>query len=172
MVIVSRKFKPPSIDNSHRFLSLFGIHTFGNIFWQDSLNEIQNKHKNKLKWQSHFFMFRRLQNNVTWFLYMQHFYVWHQPEIWSKVIAILSSKSSQKKNKHSKWKTCLVKNIIAAKSINYLLMKNSVSPHFLWFFKTLNSLINRGGRWWGGGGGGGGVERAPSSHTVNGVQMT
>ena len=81
MVIVSRKFKPPSIDNSplysHPFLSLFGIHTFGNIFRQDSPNEIQNKHKNKLKWQSHFFMFRKLQNNVTCFFYMQHFYMQH-----------------------------------------------------------------------------------------------
>ena len=56
------------------FLSLFGTCTFGNIFWQDSPNEIQNKHKNKLVWQSHFFMFRRLQNNVTFF-YMQHFYM-------------------------------------------------------------------------------------------------
>ena len=62
--------------------------------------------------------------------------MWHQPMIWSKVIAILSIKSSQKKNKHSKWKTCLVKNITAAKLINYLLMKNSVSPHFLWFFQN------------------------------------
>ena len=37
---------------------------------------------------------------------------------------------------------------------NYLLMKSSVSPHLLWFFKTLNSLINRGWGWGGGGGGG------------------
>ena len=69
MVIVFRKIKPPSIDNpplySHPFLSLYEFHTFGNIFWRDSPNEIQNKHKNKLNWKSHFFMFRRLQNNVT-----------------------------------------------------------------------------------------------------------
>ena len=89
--------------------------------------------------------------------YMQHFYKWHQHEIWSKVIEILSIKSSQKKNKYSQSKTCLVKNIIAAKLINYLLMKSSVSPHLLWFFKTPNSLINRGqgmqGWGWRGGGG-------------------
>ena len=68
MVIVSRKFKPfyrqfPLYIAILSFLSLFGTHTFDNILWQYSPNEIQNKHKNKLT--SHFFMFRRLQNNIT-----------------------------------------------------------------------------------------------------------
>ena len=47
------------------FLSLFGARTFGNIFWQDGPNEIQDKHENKPLWQSHLFMFKRLQNKVT-----------------------------------------------------------------------------------------------------------
>ena len=77
----------------------------------------------------------------------------HQAEILSEVITILSIKSSLKKSQHSKWKTCLVKNIIAAKCIHYLLMKSSVSPHFykkiwvpplLWFLESLNSLLNKG----------------------------
>ena len=65
MVIVSRKFTPPPPFYRQSplyiaiailpFSSLFGTNTF----------DIQNKHKNKLKWQSHFYMFRRLQNNVT-----------------------------------------------------------------------------------------------------------
>ena len=44
--------------------------------------------------------------------------------------------------------------------INKLLMKSSLSPHLLWFFKTLNSLVNRGWGirgwgigWWRGEGG-------------------
>ena len=52
--------------------------------------------------------------------------------------------------------------------INNLLMKSSVSPHLLWFFKSLNSLINRG---WGMGGGWWVEEGGRGVHTVNGVQM-
>ena len=43
-------------------------------------NEIQDKHKDKLMWQSYFFMLRGLQNNVTCF-FKQHFYKQHQAEI-------------------------------------------------------------------------------------------
>ena len=77
----------------------------------------------------------------------------HQAEILSEVITILSIKSSLKKSQHSKWKTCLVKTIIAAKFIHYLLMKSSVFPHFykkiwvpplLWFLESINPLLNKG----------------------------
>ena len=45
-----------------------------------------------------------------------HCYKQHQAEIWSKIITILSIKGVQKKNKHSKWKTCWVE--------HYLLLQN------------------------------------------------
>ena len=70
MVIVSKSLNP--FYTQFRlyiaifpFLSLFGARTFGNIFCQDSPNKIQDEHKNKPMQQSHFFMFKRLQNKVT-----------------------------------------------------------------------------------------------------------
>ena len=53
-----------------------------------------------LMWQSYFFIFRRLKNNVTYF--KQHFYKQHQAEIWSEIVKISSIKRSKT---HSKWKT-------------------------------------------------------------------
>ena len=38
---------------------------FGKIFSTNWPNEIPNKHKNKLMWQSDFFIYRRLQNSTT-----------------------------------------------------------------------------------------------------------
>ena len=35
------------------------------FFWHDRPYEIPDKQKNKLMWQSHFFIFRRLKNDVT-----------------------------------------------------------------------------------------------------------
>ena len=37
------------------------------LFQQYDLNEIPDKHKNKLMWRSYFFIFRRLKNNVPCF---------------------------------------------------------------------------------------------------------
>ena len=54
-----------------------------------------------------FLMFRRLQYNITSFLFhKQHFYVQQQAEIWFEIIAISDFKRSLKKKKHFKWKTC------------------------------------------------------------------
>ena len=39
------------------------------------------KHKNQLTREGYFFMFRRLQNNVTYSFYKQQFYMQHQAEI-------------------------------------------------------------------------------------------
>ena len=44
-------------------------------------NEIPDKHKSKLVWQSYIFIFKRLKNNVKWFFYKQNFYKEHQAEI-------------------------------------------------------------------------------------------
>ena len=44
------------------------------LFQQCHPNEILDKHKNKLMWQSKFFNFRRLKNNVKYFFYKQNFY--------------------------------------------------------------------------------------------------
>ena len=49
------------------FLCLFGACTFGNIFWQDSPNWIQDKDQNKPMWQSHLFIFKRLQTKLASF---------------------------------------------------------------------------------------------------------
>ena len=40
-----------------------------------------DKHKNKLMWQSDFFIFRRLKNNITCFFYKKCFDKQHQAEI-------------------------------------------------------------------------------------------
>ena len=71
MVIVSRKYKtrlytiPPLYSQPFSPFCLFGACVFGNIFWQDSPNEIQDKYKNKPMRQNYFFMFKRLQNKIT-----------------------------------------------------------------------------------------------------------
>ena len=37
-------------------------------------------------------MFRNLQNNITGFLYKQHFYKQRQAQIWSEIITVLGIK--------------------------------------------------------------------------------
>ena len=92
--------------------------TFDNILLAILSQWKPDRYKNKLRWQSYFFMFRKLQNNVTCFSYKQHFHKWQKAEIWSKIITVLSIKGSQKKNQHCKWKTSWVQKIIATKSMH------------------------------------------------------
>ena len=87
------------------------------IFWQDRPNEIRDKNKDKRIKESHFFMFRRLQNNILCFFYKQHFYIHQQAEIWFEIIIISGIKRSWKTNKYSKWKICWVNSIVATKFI-------------------------------------------------------
>ena len=47
-------------------------------------------------------MFRRLENNITYFFCKKDFYEQHQTEILFKIITIFRIKMSQKKNKHYK----------------------------------------------------------------------
>ena len=42
-------------------------------FWEYCRSIIPDKHKNKLMWQSYYFIFKRIKTNVTYFLYKQHF---------------------------------------------------------------------------------------------------
>ena len=72
MDIMCRRLNLPSIENP-----LYGHPTFylfffeppasDKLLWQYCLNEICDKHKNKLIWQNYFFIFRRLKNHVTCF---------------------------------------------------------------------------------------------------------
>ena len=72
--ILCRRFELPSVENlpvwpspPPSFLSFFLkaqlLTTL--FFWHDRPYEIPDKQKNKLMWQSHFFIFRRLKNDVT-----------------------------------------------------------------------------------------------------------
>ena len=90
---------------------IFPNHSLLTTLWRYRPNEIPDKHKNKLTWQSYFFIFRRLENNVTSFFYKQHFYKQQQAEIWSEIIYY--KYQNEFNDKYSKWKTCWVKDITA-----------------------------------------------------------
>ena len=61
------------------------------IYERSSLDIIRNKHKNKFMMESYFFMFRRLQNNITYF-FKQHFYTIFN-NLWLKRSLSLKKKS-------------------------------------------------------------------------------
>ena len=77
------------------FLSFFQTPVFGKTFRQYRPNEIPDKHKNKLMWQSYFLIFRRLKNNVTCFKKNSKQY---QAEILFDKIIISSINRSKKLN--------------------------------------------------------------------------
>ena len=83
--------------------------------------------KNKLMWQSYFFICWRLKN-VTGFFISSTFVSNSRLMIWSEIITVLSIKRSQKKNKHSERKTYWVKCISATKSIHYQLKALPTPP--------------------------------------------
>ena len=121
-----RKFDSPSSDKSPyiaaHLLSFLQTPSplLTTLFQQyKTASEIPDEQKNELMWQSCFFIFRRLfwKNFLKIMQCCIFFYKQHQVEICSKIITISSIKRSQKKNKHSKWKTCLVKNTATTKSI-------------------------------------------------------
>ena len=84
------------------------------LFPQYRPNEIPDKYKNKLIWQTYFFIFNRLKNNDSCFFntYISNIRLKCNPK--SKISNI---KRSQNKNKHSKWKICWVKSIATTKSM-------------------------------------------------------
>ena len=57
-------------------------------------NETRDKYKSKTLRKSYFFMFRRLQNNITCLFANKHFYKQHQAEIWLEIITISGIKMS------------------------------------------------------------------------------
>ena len=68
--IVWRRFETPPIwPSSSPFIFFQNFPLFTRFFGQYHFNEIRDKHKNKLMWQSYFFIFRRLKNNFTCFFY-------------------------------------------------------------------------------------------------------
>ena len=71
MSTVSRKKKPgkkPSVKSQgYVRVKVHSPPLFHKTFPKITPNEIPDKHKNKLMWQSYFFIFRRLKNNVTCF---------------------------------------------------------------------------------------------------------
>ena len=82
-----------------------------------------NKHKNNLMTESYFFMFRRLQNNITCFFWKKHFYKQQQAEIRHEIITASNIKRRQKKLTFS-MKDLLSKGHYCYK-IHTLLMKSS-----------------------------------------------
>ena len=88
LTIVCKRFEPHfSIHPppSHPLWLSFFIFSkallFKRLFGQFCPIEIPDKHKNKLMLKSHFFVSRRLKNNVTSFFYKCHFYKQHLAEI-------------------------------------------------------------------------------------------
>ena len=57
-----------SINDNTCFYLFSEPTTFGKFFWQYRAIEIPDKHKNKFVWQSYFFIFRKIKNNVKCFL--------------------------------------------------------------------------------------------------------
>ena len=108
-LIMCRRFEPsfykqPPYKAIPHFSYFFRTH----CFWQDFPDNIapvkyRINTKIKLMWQSYFFIFRRLKNNIICFFYKQHFYKQHLAETWCEIITIWSIKRSQKKNKHSEF---------------------------------------------------------------------
>ena len=72
------RFETPHHPPPHMAISPFYIFSeppsLARLFRQYRPIEILDKHKNKLIWQSYFFIFRRLKNNVTCYFYKQHLY--------------------------------------------------------------------------------------------------
>ena len=121
------------------------------LFRQCWSNDIQNKNKNKLMWESYFFLFRTLKNNIICFFIINTF-------ISNTTLRLIWN------NKHSKRRTCWVKSITATKSIHYswktvltsfsidnpllgynppLYLQEDPYPLLLWFFKYSNPSINK-----------------------------
>ena len=74
--IVCRRFetpyyRKPPIWTSHLFIYFPTPLLLARLSWQYCPIEIPDKHKNKLTWQSYFFIFIELKNNVTCFFYKQ-----------------------------------------------------------------------------------------------------
>ena len=56
------------------FLFFLNSLLLARLFQQYNPNEILDKYKNKLMWQSYFFIFKRLKNNVIYmFFYKKYF---------------------------------------------------------------------------------------------------
>ena len=86
VIIVCRSFEPPfyrqpPIWPSPLFIFFPNTPFLARPFRQYRPNEIPDKHENKIMGQSHFFIFRRLKNNVKCLFYKKYLYKQHQAEI-------------------------------------------------------------------------------------------
>ena len=81
----------------------------------------------KLKRESYYLRFRRLQNNIAFFFSVRQFCKQHQELIWDN-----NNLRYQKelKEKHHKGKACWVNNITAPRSIHYLWKKVLIGPFY------------------------------------------
>ena len=82
---VQKVWTPPSLDNLPLLwpspLHFPNPPFLARLFRHYHINEILNKNKTKLMWQSYFFIFRRLKNKFKCFFYEQYFYKQHETEI-------------------------------------------------------------------------------------------
>ena len=96
---------PPPPPPPPRYMAIPPFHLFSKLpllprlFPQYRPNEIPDKYKNKLIWQSYFFIFNRLKNNDSCFFntYISNIRLKCNPKS-----TISNIKRSQNKNKHSK----------------------------------------------------------------------
>ena len=75
-------------------------------------NEMQDKHKSKLTKESYFFVFKRLQINITCFFCKKHLHKKNQAEIRFVIITVSCIKGSSEKNKYYKWKAFLEEKLL------------------------------------------------------------
>ena len=109
----------PILYGHSPFINFFRTPHLLQHFLDNIINYIRHKHKDKLMRTSYLFLFRRLQNKVTFFFYTLQFYMPYLAQIWFEIITASSIKRIWKQNRHCKWKTWCVKIITTTKSIRH-----------------------------------------------------
>ena len=99
----------PSIWPSPFFIYFPNSPLLARLFRQYRPNEIQDKNKNKLIWESYVFIFRRLKNNIKCFFIINSFI--SNTRLRSEIMINIQDERQRK--------TYWVKNITATKSIHY-----------------------------------------------------
>ena len=81
---VHRVWSPSSIENPRTWP--FPLYIFSEPSDSDNnIDDVRGKHKKKIVRESYFLMFRRIQNNVTFFFFISNAFVCHTSLIWSSL---------------------------------------------------------------------------------------
>ena len=125
------KYSKPVSFRQHPYMDILALHISSalpnfiqHFFWQFFPNDTWNKHKNKLMRKSYFFMFWRLQNNVT-ASFITNTFIWHT-RLKFEIIAASCIKWISKKN----MKDLLNKEHCCHKICTSLTKKNVLTPFY------------------------------------------